>query len=934
MQNTIIKIDSPNEPDIYSKLINNLLLKVQKPGQYLGIEWGHLVGKSGEKELKNWDNTKATMSIIYPDLYELGMSNFGTKILYQIVNKHPDYLCDRSYAPMKDMEDLLKSEKISLWGWESFKPLNEFDILGFSLSYELNYTNVLNMLELSNLNLLASERKEIFPLIFAGGPSTFNPEPMAEFMDFYIIGDGEEIIIEILDAIKDFKTVLKEEKPIESSKDELLLRLSQIKGIYVPKFYTPDPNENDLPKPIIKEIKIKPLGSNIEQIFKVPEKIEKRVVSLSEQNQPTSGPVPYLASVQDRQVLEIRRGCDRGCRFCQPGYVYLPVRERTPKDLVKISQEALDNTGYDEYSLLSLSASDYTRLHELAITLKDTHSEKGISLSMPSQRADRFDIEIANELNAVRKSGITLAPEAGTERLRQVINKGLKEEEIRRAIENVYDSGFNHVKLYFMIGLPTETTEDLEGILDLLKWSSNLSKIKNKRPIDITCTISTFVPKSFTPFQWFSQNKSNEFQEKINHLKSRIKELKLRNVRLNCTDPKIALLEAVMSRGSRKISKLVLSAFKKGAKFDAWDESLNINAWIEASKELGISLQEEASKERIVGSPSPWDVIDSGLLNKFLITEWEKAVAVSETPACTENTCHACGVCFELGVLNEVTEDRSKNNKFVKVIEEKDKEIKVKPSPKMYQTQSVQKLEIIHTKTGDLRFISHLDLQKLLERALRRAKIPFAFTEGFNPRPKMKWLMPLPLFYESNHELMHLELSDYLKFDDLQIKSKINEQLPKELKIKSLSTINLTNKLENIENSKNIKVSYKVLTYEPTLWENYICELKSAIDNFLNQSSLIIKILKKNKDQQQSEKLLDIRPNVEEIKITNTSPLELELLLSGNVRAELVIEEIFKTAINEINKGKTQNILPETLSGWQNIWKIKKEEIIVGANVN
>ena len=926
MQNTITKSNT------YNDLINNLLLKVQKPGQYLGIEWGHLIeleageaGEAGEAEeaeeagleiikKKNWTNSKVRTTLIYPDLYELGMSNFGTKILYQIINKHEDFLCDRAYAPMKDMEDLLRKENISLWGWESFQALNNFDLLGFSLSYELGYTNVLNILELSKIEILSQERKSLFPLIFAGGPATFNPEPMADFIDFFIIGDGEEVIIEILNLIKDFKEKLEaggwklEEKREE--KDNLLLMLAQIPGVYVPKFYTPDPSENYLPKPIKKN-----------EDLNVPQKITKRVVSLSDKNQPTTGPVPYLASVQDRQTLEIRRGCDRGCRFCQPGYVYLPVRERTPEQLVKLSTEALKNTGYDEYSLLSLSASDYTRLHEAAISLNNTHSKKGISLSMPSQRADRFDMEIASELNTVRKSGITLAPEAGTERLREVINKGLKEKDIKNAIENVYDSGFHRVKLYFMIGLPTEMISDLDGIINLLRWACDLSKVKNKRPLDITCTISTFVPKTFTPFQWFSQNSTLEFEQKINYLKQKIKEYRLRTVKLNCTDPKIALLEAVMSRGDRRVSKLIYNAYKKGAKFDAWDECLDINIWHEAGAEVNLDLNYEATKHREIGSVNPWEIIDTGLLNKFLIEEMNKALSVKETPACTENTCHACGVCFELGVLNEVTTDRSKNNKFVKEINSKNEPANWRTGePAKSQTKitlpvkAVQKFEIIHTKTSNLRFISHLDVQRLFERALRRAELPISFTEGFNPRPKMQWLMPLPLYYESNYELMHLELSDYVKDYELQVI--LNKQLPAEFQLKSVKNIGLTDKLPDI---KNIKVLYGILTTNPKMWEKYMCELKTQIENFLAQNSLILKVLKNSKDKRNTcEKHLDIRSQVEGIKVLNENPLTLELTLLGNTRAELLLSQLLPKEL--VSESENEN-------KWQTIWKINKERI-------
>ncbi len=912
----------------YSKLVNDLLLRVQKPGQYLGIELGHLVSNPSElkskTKLKDWQDVKATLALIYPDLYELGMANFGTKILYQVINNHPDFICDRAYAPMKDMDELLRKEKTCLWGWESFQPLNKFDLLGFSLSYELSYTNVLNILELSNLEVLSSERKGLFPLVFAGGPATFNPEPMADFIDFFIIGDGEEVIIEVLELIKKYKGA--ETRLIASQQDDkekLLLKLAQIPGIYVPKFYIPDSNENYLPK------------LSLDLKGKLPEKISKRVVNLSDLNQPTSSPIPYLASVQDRQVLEIRRGCDRGCRFCQPGYVYLPVRERTPDDLVRLSTEALKNTGYDEYSLLSLSASDYTKLHEVASKLNSAHCSKGVSLSMPSQRADRFDMRIANELNSVRKSGITLAPEAGTERLREVINKGLKGLEIKQAIENVYDSGFKHVKLYFMIGLPTEEKADLDGIINLLKWASDLSKTKNKKPLDITCTISTFVPKAFTPFQWFSQNTQDEFRQKINYLKQRIKELRLRTVKLNCTDPKIALLEVVMSRGDRRISKLIYNAYKKGAKFDAWDESLDMSIWHQSANEIGIDLNNEATKIREIGSSNPWEMIDSGLLKKFLIEEYKKATEVIETPPCTENACHACGVCFELDVLNLVSEDKSKNNKFVKTIpspkqDEQNfkKEILILSEPPCNETlknskkhnlpvKVVQKVEIVHTKTSNLRFISHLDVQRLFERALRRAEIPFSYSEGFNPRPKMQWLMPLPIYYESNYELMHLELSETIK--ELELLERFNKQLPEEFQIRAVKSVNLHDKLPNIE---NIKVLYKILTCDPLLWEKYTCETKTAIESFLSQKSLILKVLKKRQDQNsQFEKQLDIRPLVERLEVLNTTPLEIELILSGNTRAEIVLDQIMPEALKlEIQKNN--------FNEWQASWKITREMII------
>ena len=482
-----------------------------------------------------------------------------------------------------------------------------------------------------------------------------------------------------------------------------------------------------------------------------------------------------------------------------------------------------------------------------------------------------------------------------------------------------------------MIGLPTETKDDLDGIIDLLSWAYNLSKAKGKKPLDIKCTISTFVPKAFTPFQWFGQNSLEEFKEKIKYLKQRIKELKLRTIQLNCTEPKIALLEAVLSRGDRRMSKLVYNAFKKGAKFDAWDESLNIDTWHEAAREVSLDLNHEAVKSREVGSVNPWDVIDSGLLNKFLIEEYNKAVSVSETAPCTENSCHACGVCFELGVFNEVSVDKSNKNKFVKTIEgagdKKSMDSTTSVTPRTSTTskfklpcKTIQKIEIVHTKKSDLRFISHLDVQRLFERALRRAEIPISYTEGFNPRPKMQWLMPLPLYYESNFELMHLELSQYVKDLDLQVR--LNKQLPAEFQLQSVKNVDLSKNLPNIE---NVKFLYKALTYNPKVWEKYTREAKTVVDSFLAQKSLILKVFKKQKDSKDlTEKQLDIRPKVERISILNFSPMEMELVLLGNTRAELVLDYITKEILNGVEINNLQSSIPE----WQVNWKISKERVI------
>ncbi|MBX9720942.1 MAG: TIGR03960 family B12-binding radical SAM protein, partial [Candidatus Obscuribacterales bacterium] len=491
-------------PDEISRtLTDDLLLNVERPGQYLGNEWGAF--------RKPFDKCQVHLCLAFPDLYELGMSNFGLRILYELINKAPDLMCDRTYAPGRDMEALMRKRDFPLWAWESREALTNFELVGFSLQYELTYTNVLNMLQLAGIEIDACQRESVFPLIFGGGPSAVNPEPMARFMDFFIIGDGERAVIEVMNCIAEFK---KSGQAGKDARKQLLRQLAKIDGVYVPSLYEETPES---PYVMPKEEGL-------------PLRVLRQVSQLTDANQPAGGLVPYLSLVHDRQVLEVRRGCDRGCRFCQPGYTFLPVRERSADDLLRISKEAIKNTGYEEYSMLSLCVSDYTSLHESVRSLNQFHSAQRTSMSFPSQRADRMNMEVAEELKSVRKSGITLAPEAGTERLRAVINKGLKHEQIISAIESAYRSGWSSVKLYYMIGLPTELDEDLDGIVNTLKEASELCrKIKREgdpsvfnRAIEFTCTISNFVPKPFTPFQWYGQPTPSEFTRKQNYLRDRL----------------------------------------------------------------------------------------------------------------------------------------------------------------------------------------------------------------------------------------------------------------------------------------------------------------------------------------------------------------------------------------------------------------------------
>lgn len=882
-------------------LRNEILPHVQKPGQYLGLEWG--------AARKDWDSTKIHMALIYPDLYELGMSNFGIKILYNIVNKDPDFLCDRSYAPMPDMEEQMRKHNIPLWGWESYKPLGDFDLIGISLAYELCYTNIFTILDLAKIPFYSKDRQDNHPLIFAGGPAVFNPEPMAEFFDFYIIGDGEELITEIPRLIKDTR----EEEP-ETSREELLLKLAQLPGIYLPRFYEPDPEANNLPKPIAS----------------VPFPINKRITqNLGDFNQPITGPVPHVQTVQDKQVLEIRRGCDRGCRFCQVGYTYLPVRERSPEDLVRLSSESVKASGYDDFTLLSLSASDYTCLTEAARAINDLHSENGIGLSMPSQRVDRFNAELADEISGARKSGMTFAPEAGTERMRMIINKGLNQEEIHRSIQGAYEKGWAHIKLYFMIGLPFEEDEDLDGILDILTWSINMARQaqreapeRYRKSLNITCTISTFVPKTFTAFQWFAQCSQSEFKRKQQYLLDGLRARRLhRQVKLNCTEPEIALIESVLSRGDRRWGEVVKTIWQSGSRFDSWSENFNIERWRIAAKAHGLDLEAEASRPREPGSKQCWDHISIGFTDKFLLHEWQQAEKTLETIPCTENKCHACGVCFNFDVKNIVTINRSEGNPFVTEIdkemrqsacanfsrqpEQKISDIPVSPSTQptvvVRNTQSKQKLRLKISKLGDLRYIGHLDFQQIIERALRRTGLPVVHSKGYNQRMKISWGAALPLFVESDGEYLEIDLAE--SYGDLEkLKQILNQELPNQARIQEVAEVlpddrsSISDILESIYLSKLISIKKAdASSIGPRFSQTEIFVDQEMIGNFLGQEKINVTRLSKGK-----EKIVDIKPLIVDMRLIDESTLELNLRKSQ--RASEVLEAFLPASKWSIRK--------------------------------
>ncbi|MBE7702817.1 MAG: TIGR03960 family B12-binding radical SAM protein [Cyanobacteria bacterium SIG28] len=814
------------------------LFKATKPYQYVGGEF--------LSHNKNFDEAKVRFAFVFPDKYEIGISNLGVRIIYDRVNSYKrlannleqseqsaqyiyPYLADRAYAPEPDFKPEF------LYGVESKRALKDFDGVGFSLQYELSYPTVLKMLEMSGIGVRNSDRKEDEPIVFAGGPCTYNPLPLSDFIDVFCIGDGEEMMVEICEVLEQTKGKCRTER---------IKELCKIEGCWGVNGSSENFNLTDE-----------------EKIFQV----RKRLAPLTNEYASTSYPIPFSSSVHDRAIVEIRRGCGRMCRFCQPGHVTLPIREREAEDIINITKELVNNTGYDEYSLLSLSSNDYKNINEVIKELAVDFNKRKISVSLPSQRIDGFNLELANLMQSVRKSTMTLAPEAGSQRLRNVIKKNISEEQIINAALTLYENGWSKLKFYFICGLPTETLEDMDEMAELLnkiKYRAKLIKREKglNHGFEITCTLSIFVPKPFTPFQWCGQMDLDEVTAHIAYLKEKTKHIK--GLKINYHEKFVSQIEAVLTRGDKKLSNYIYELYKKGCYLDAWGEHFDKNVWRETAEECGLSLEELAQHQFDLHLPLPWDFINVGLDKSWLQQEYcsafEQTNIFTLQQTC-EQGCVNCGVCKNLKTKKVLAKPYIASDEAQKILDVKPIDpTKVHPD----NDRELFRYRLKVTKKGLLKYFSHLDWQNTFHKVLARTDLKIAYTLGFNPNMKVSLGVALPLFAESEGELIDIELLENTPCEE--IKTSINKNLPDGAEIIDIKQIGRSEiSIDNLAQW----AEYKIIPYLKSDEDFDI-----AIDNFKKRVKEVLslpEILITKKTKKKQDKVVDFKRSIGAYRFEN-----------------------------------------------------------------
>ncbi|MEO1374875.1 MAG: TIGR03960 family B12-binding radical SAM protein [Cyanobacteria bacterium J06635_10] len=805
------------------KLITSDILK---PSRYLGNE---LLAKR-----KPWDAATIRWVLTYPEVYEVGASNLGHIILYNILNVQPRQLCDRAYLPGTDLSAKLRATNTPLFAVESKRSLVDFDILGFSLSYELGATNILEMLDLAGIPFTWFERlKGDYPLIFAGGQTaTSNPEPYANFFDFIALGDGEELLPEI-------GLILEEGKKLLLSRQDLLLDLAQVPGVYVPQFYDMAAD-----------------GSVVPKRSDVPKRIIRRVSSPIPAY--SIGLVPYAETVHDRLTIEIRRGCTRGCRFCQPGMLTRPARDVEPDKVVETITEGMRQTGYNEFSLLSLSCSDYLALSSVGMEIKNRLKNENISLTLPSQRVDRFDENIANILGGRRQGGLTFAPEAGTQRMRDIVNKGLTNEELLRGVKTAWEQGWDKIKLYFMIGLPGETDVDVLGISQTVSWLKRECWAKGRKPLNFNITISNFTPKPHTPFQWHSVS-TTEFKRKQELLRQEFR--RIRGVKVNFTDVRISAMEDFVGRGDRTLAAVLRRAWELGAGMDSWFENVNkaFAAWEQAIAEARLdwkyrqvqsgewNVMSLCPDERL-NAPLPWDHIDTGIEKKWLKEDLQRAMEAATVPDCSFDGCSHCGVCGTDFGHNVV--------------------VPPPPIPEFAgdfvpNTTKALRLRVWFGKQNDMALVGHLDLMRVFDRAVRRAGLPVSFSGGYNPQPRISIANALPLGATSNNEIVDFELTQEIDVDTFR--NDLSSSLPAGIPIYDVVQVDAK--------AQSASQALEAAEYLITLSSNreaILCQWQDWVDAIVAKEEIWVQ----HKTKKGKIKTVNLRERLFELEIVETALVE------------------------------------------------------------